>query len=148
MSEEESSDIMNQMMQHFEEAREEREAELERAQAGGWDSEDEYQYQQYLQQGREETRLWRMEMERLHDEQEEEDRQALQRLVREEERKKRTIRKRKEKSYRLALQNAMRSPRFRVNTLEGLKRAMKEAHEQGRENRIKDRRARQAKRRE
>ena len=86
-------------------------------------------------------------MERLQEEQEEARAQFLQRLDQREERKARAIRKRKEKSYRLALQNAIRSPRFRVNTVEGLKRALKEANEQGRENRIKDRRARQAKRR-
>lgn len=86
-------------------------------------------------------------MERLQEEAEEVEGQFRRRMNAREDRKTRAIRKRKEKSYRLALQNAIRSPRFRVNTVEGLKRALKEANEQGRENRIKDRRARQAKRR-
>lgn len=87
-------------------------------------------------------------MERLQEEQEAARVRDFSHWVQGEERKTRAIRKRKEKSYRLALQNAIRSPRFRVNTVEGLKRAMTQAQEQGRENRIKDRRARQAKRRE
>ena len=44
MSEDE---IYDQMIQHFEEARQEREANQERPPAREWDSEDEYQWEQY-----------------------------------------------------------------------------------------------------
>lgn len=56
-------------------------------------------------------------MERLQEEAEEVEGQFRRRMRAREDGKTRAIRKRKEKSYRLALQNAIRSPRFRVNTV-------------------------------